>query len=89
MVFKEVGCEDVNWIQLAQDNVQWQALVNPAINLLRCKFETSSKSAILHWADRHDVLVPVHLAHYVRIRYKIILGHQKNFIGLVNHYIKN
>jgi len=25
---KEVGCEDVDWIHLAQHNVQWRALVN-------------------------------------------------------------
>jgi len=24
---KEKGCEAVNWIRLAQDRVQWQALV--------------------------------------------------------------
>jgi hypothetical protein len=29
---KEIGCEDVDWIQLAQDKVQWWALVNMTIN---------------------------------------------------------
>jgi hypothetical protein len=24
-----LGCDTVNWVQLAQDRVQWQALVNP------------------------------------------------------------
>jgi hypothetical protein len=24
---KETGCEDVNWIQVVQDRVQWQALL--------------------------------------------------------------
>jgi hypothetical protein len=27
MDFKEVGCEGVDWIQLAQDNDQWRDLV--------------------------------------------------------------
>jgi hypothetical protein len=26
--FREIGCEDVDGIHLAQDRVQWQALVN-------------------------------------------------------------
>jgi len=25
---KELGCENVNWIHMAQDRVQWLALVN-------------------------------------------------------------
>jgi len=28
MNFKEIGYEDVDWIHLAQDGVQWWALVN-------------------------------------------------------------
>jgi hypothetical protein len=24
----EIGCEDMDWIQLVQDRVQWQALVS-------------------------------------------------------------
>jgi hypothetical protein len=30
---KQIECEDVNWIHLAQDRVQWRALVNTAMNL--------------------------------------------------------
>jgi hypothetical protein len=30
---KETGCKDVDWTQLAQDKVQWQALVNMIMNL--------------------------------------------------------
>jgi hypothetical protein len=27
------GCESVDWINLAQDTIQWQALLNPVLNL--------------------------------------------------------
>jgi hypothetical protein len=30
--FKDLGCEDVNWIHLVQDMVQWQAFLNTVIN---------------------------------------------------------
>jgi hypothetical protein len=30
---KETECEDVHWIHLAQDRVQWWAIVNMVINL--------------------------------------------------------
>jgi hypothetical protein len=30
---KETGIDGVNWIQLAQDRVQWQAFVNTVMNL--------------------------------------------------------
>jgi len=29
----EVGCEGMNWIDLAQDRDRWQALVNVVLNL--------------------------------------------------------
>jgi len=32
MYLKEVGCEGVDWILLAQDRVQWQALLNMVVN---------------------------------------------------------
>jgi hypothetical protein len=28
------GCEDVDWIQVAQDSVQWLALMKTVMNLL-------------------------------------------------------
>jgi hypothetical protein len=28
-----MGCEDVDWIELVEDRIQWQALVNTVINL--------------------------------------------------------
>jgi hypothetical protein len=31
--FKEMGCEDVDWIQVALDSVKLNALVNTVINL--------------------------------------------------------
>jgi hypothetical protein len=34
MVYKEIGCEDGSWIELAQDRAQWQALVLAVLNLL-------------------------------------------------------
>jgi hypothetical protein len=30
---QEVGCGDMDWIELAQDTERWRALVNRAINL--------------------------------------------------------
>jgi hypothetical protein len=30
---KEIGCEEVEWIYLAMDEVQWCALVNTVMNL--------------------------------------------------------
>jgi hypothetical protein len=33
MYFKEIGCEDIDWIQLAQDIIQCHVLVNTVINL--------------------------------------------------------
>jgi hypothetical protein len=29
---REIGIDGVNWIQLAQDRVQWQAFVNTVMN---------------------------------------------------------
>ena len=34
MDVREIGCEDGRWIELAQDRVQWQALVLVVMNLL-------------------------------------------------------
>jgi len=31
---REIGCEDGRWMELAQDRVQWQALVLTVLNLL-------------------------------------------------------
>jgi len=37
MHLTEMGCEDVNWIYLAQDRIQWQALVNTVMKLqIKC-----------------------------------------------------
>jgi hypothetical protein len=33
MNLEEIGWEDVDWIQLAQDRDQWWALVNTVMNL--------------------------------------------------------
>jgi hypothetical protein len=30
---REIGIDGANWIQLAQDRVQWRALVNTVMNL--------------------------------------------------------
>jgi hypothetical protein len=30
---KEIGCEGVDWIYLAEDRDQWQAVVNMVMNL--------------------------------------------------------
>jgi hypothetical protein len=34
MDLREIGFDGVNWIQLAQDRVQWRAFVNTVMNLL-------------------------------------------------------
>jgi hypothetical protein len=33
MDFREIGWEDVEWFQLAQDRGQWRAVVNTVMNL--------------------------------------------------------
>jgi hypothetical protein len=33
MDFREIGIVGANWIQLAQDSVQWRSFVNTVINL--------------------------------------------------------
>jgi hypothetical protein len=33
MDLREIGIDETNWIQLAQDRVQWRAFVNTVINL--------------------------------------------------------
>jgi phosphoribosyl-ATP pyrophosphohydrolase len=32
-ILKKIGCEGVEWIHLAQDRDQWQALVSTIMNL--------------------------------------------------------
>jgi hypothetical protein len=34
MDLREIGWDDIDWIDLAQDNDQWRALMNTVINLL-------------------------------------------------------
>jgi hypothetical protein len=33
MDLREIGCDGVDWIELAQDRDQWRALVNTVMNL--------------------------------------------------------
>jgi hypothetical protein len=33
MDLREIGCGDMDWIDLAQDRYQWRALVNTVMNL--------------------------------------------------------
>jgi hypothetical protein len=32
MDFREIGCEDERWMELAQDRVHWRALVSAVVN---------------------------------------------------------
>jgi hypothetical protein len=32
MDLREIGIDEANWIQLAQDRVQWRAFVNTEVN---------------------------------------------------------
>jgi hypothetical protein len=34
MDLKQIGCASVDWIHMADDRVQWQALVNMIMNIL-------------------------------------------------------
>jgi hypothetical protein len=34
MYLQEVGCDDMDWIDAAQDRDRWRALVNAIMNLL-------------------------------------------------------
>jgi len=34
MDLREIGCEDGRWMELAQDRVQWQALVLAVLKLI-------------------------------------------------------
>jgi hypothetical protein len=31
--WEEIGCEDIDWIHLAQDRTEWRALENTVLNL--------------------------------------------------------
>jgi hypothetical protein len=33
MDLREIGCDGINWIDLAQDRDKWRALVNTVMNL--------------------------------------------------------
>jgi hypothetical protein len=34
MVFRKISCDVVDWIQLVQDEVQWQSFVKMVMNLV-------------------------------------------------------
>ena len=36
MGLQEVGCGDMDWIELAQDEDRWWALVNPVMGSIKC-----------------------------------------------------
>jgi hypothetical protein len=58
MDLQEVGCEGMDWIELAQDRDRWQALVNVVMNLQvpqnagnfldSCKLVSFSRTTMLH-----------------------------------------
>jgi hypothetical protein len=46
-ILKKIGCECMDWIQLAQYRLQWQALVNTVLN-----FQVASKVASILSVER-------------------------------------
>jgi hypothetical protein len=49
MVLREIGCENVNWIRLAEDRDRWRALVNTVMD-----FSDSIKWwKILEWLSNY------------------------------------
>jgi hypothetical protein len=46
MNLREIGIDGANWIQLAQDRVQWRAFVNKVMNL---QVTISFSNNILHY----------------------------------------
>jgi hypothetical protein len=52
MDLREIGCEDGRWMELAQDCVQWQALVLAVLNLLVLLPEIWLISKVAHKGNR-------------------------------------
>jgi hypothetical protein len=48
MNLTEIWCEDIDWIQLAQDKIQWQNFVNTMKNLRDFSWSTEQLSALDH-----------------------------------------
>jgi hypothetical protein len=52
MDLREMGCEDGRWIELAQDRVQWQALILAVLNLCVMLFSSVSQWVSMEWVQQ-------------------------------------
>jgi hypothetical protein len=61
MDLREIGIDGANWIQLAQDRVQWRAFVNTVMNL-RVPYESGVQLLLLEsfrvWETRSQCFPP-------------------------------
>jgi hypothetical protein len=55
MDLREISCEDVRWMELAEDRVQWQALVLAVLFIMSNGPDSLSRYSDSLWAIRSRV----------------------------------